>query len=293
MEFQNDNDRWNNSINPITPQKNNSKLHKSNGINPLQFHNVSSPKTNEIKSHLLSTITPKRKKQFEKHIQEILHKSYQRCINLQCQDWYHQTIKLRRNVFREMSFLKTFPLQELAMKEYQYQMDIHQNKIQQPSKETLSSTSSSSYDEQRQNKHMKRQKDPLIKDVSTNTEKSRYQMEFKMERNIASNCHPSNVQYLTIQDPINHSPNLKTTNTNKVKFLSPLWSMEPRIFAIELSKTGKRKYVVGSYGRIADTYWRKVSPFTRHYYELIKEDTPCRLYFGKFHNQNQINLSLR
>ena len=62
-------------------------------------------------------------------------------------------------------------------------------------------------------------------------------------------------------------------------FLPPLWSMEPRIFSKEVSSTGKRKYVVTSFGRFADYYWRKCVPTGRHYYELIRENTPCRLYF--------------
>lgn len=60
--------------------------------------------------------------------------------------------------------------------------------------------------------------------------------------------------------------------------LPPQWSMEPRIFSKELSSNGKRKYVVSSYGRFVDYYWRKILPTGRHYYELIRENTPCRLY---------------
>ena len=62
--------------------------------------------------------------------------------------------------------------------------------------------------------------------------------------------------------------------------LHPLWSMEPRIFAMETSASGKRKYIVGNLGRFLNHYWRKSDPLNRHYYELIRENTPCRLYFG-------------
>jgi hypothetical protein len=65
------------------------------------------------------------------------------------------------------------------------------------------------------------------------------------------------------------------------QFLPPLWSMEPRIFALETSISGKRKYIVGNLGRFIHHYFRKSDPFNRHYYELIRENTPCRLYFGK------------
>ena len=62
---------------------------------------------------------------------------------------------------------------------------------------------------------------------------------------------------------------------------SPLWSMEPRIFAIEKSATGKRKYLVCHLGRFMHHYWRFCPPSARHFYELIREGIPCRLYFGK------------
>lgn len=57
------------------------------------------------------------------------------------------------------------------------------------------------------------------------------------------------------------------------------WSMEPRIFAEETSATGKRKYVVGHLGRFLQQYWRERDPRTRHCYELIRVETPCRMYF--------------
>jgi len=58
-----------------------------------------------------------------------------------------------------------------------------------------------------------------------------------------------------------------------------LWCRAPRIFASEVSRTGKRRYWTGAMGRFADKYWRKSDPNHRHYYELIPERTPCRLYF--------------
>jgi len=61
--------------------------------------------------------------------------------------------------------------------------------------------------------------------------------------------------------------------------LSLLWSIEPRIFAIETSSSGKRKYIVSHLGRFMHHYWRFCEPTSKHYYELIREGTPCRLYF--------------
>lgn len=72
----------------------------------------------------------------------------------------------------------------------------------------------------------------------------------------------------------------------------PLWSTEPRVFATERSQ-GKRKYLVGHFGRIADWYWRKSTPCNRHLYEVIRESTPCRLYFDfeyiKAYNKHDIS----
>ena len=58
-----------------------------------------------------------------------------------------------------------------------------------------------------------------------------------------------------------------------------LWSFEPRIFAMETALHGKRRYVSAHLGRFMDHYWRECDVHTRHYYELIREATPCRLYF--------------
>ena len=67
-------------------------------------------------------------------------------------------------------------------------------------------------------------------------------------------------------------------NPHQNQNASPLWSLEPRIFATEKGN-GKRKYLVGEFGRIADWYWRKTAPASRHLYEVIREGSPCRLYF--------------
>ena len=61
--------------------------------------------------------------------------------------------------------------------------------------------------------------------------------------------------------------------------LPTLWSFEPRLFAMETALRGKRRYVSAHLGRFMDHYWRECDVHSRHYYELIREDTPCRLYF--------------
>ena len=71
------------------------------------------------------------------------------------------------------------------------------------------------------------------------------------------------------------------TNQPMPQFLSTLWSMEPRLFAMETSMKGKRRYISSHLGRFMDHYWRECDGYSRHYYELIKQSTPCRLYFGE------------
>jgi hypothetical protein len=71
------------------------------------------------------------------------------------------------------------------------------------------------------------------------------------------------------------------TNEPMPQLLSTLWSMEPRLFAMETSMKGKRRYISSHLGRFMDHYWRECDGYSRHYYELIKESTPCRLYFGE------------
>ena len=85
---------------------------------------------------------------------------------------------------------------------------------------------------------------------------------------------------------------IPNTNVNTNKMLNnrlvkekqrgydPLWSMEPRIFGMEEPQSGKRRYVTCHLGRFMHHYWRDCDSSSRHYYELIREGTPCRLYFG-------------
>ena len=81
--------------------------------------------------------------------------------------------------------------------------------------------------------------------------------------------------------PNKDQPKQQHKNNAQNQFLMTLWSLEPRIFACETALRGKRKYISAHLGRFMDHYWRECDVYNRHYYELIKEDTPCRLYFGK------------
>jgi len=300
------------------------KTHNSYGIKPSNFYrkhdDICPQESDEEKSGIRSSfssrkssttfkqtstspqtplclLSPRRRNrlQLETNLNRILKSAYHRYSSNRCQEWYNQNIKIRRAAFRDVSFLKTYPIQEWAVKEFQRQMDLHLNQtckesdnerkenrenhrihsnVNQEIAQSLSGTSSSSVEVEN-----KRRKDQSTSDTSSSTERARFKVEFLKEREF-SRCD----NHLNRNKLYQRTTQTKEGEQNKEspenEFLPPLWSMEPRIFAIEMSKTGKRKYVVGSFGRIADLYWRKVSPLNRHYYELIKEDTPCRLYFG-------------
>ncbi|KAK1736093.1 UL52/UL70 DNA primase domain-containing protein [Skeletonema marinoi] len=80
-----------------------------------------------------------------------------------------------------------------------------------------------------------------------------------------------------------------TQNTSQ---LPVLWSFEPRLFAMETALHGKRRYISAHLGRFMDYYWRECDVHNRHYYELIRESTPCRLYFDlEFNKQYNPHLT--
>ena len=59
------------------------------------------------------------------------------------------------------------------------------------------------------------------------------------------------------------------------------FSLEPKLFAYEYNLQGKRRYIVAHLGRFIQDYWIDTHAANRNHYELIREGTPCRLYFGE------------
>ena len=76
-----------------------------------------------------------------------------------------------------------------------------------------------------------------------------------------------------------------TSSTAALTHLNILWSKEPRLFALEYNNEGKRKYISAHLGRFINFYWRECNAKDRHYYELIREKNPCRLYFDIEYNK--------
>jgi hypothetical protein len=178
-----------------------------------------------------------------------------------------QSIDIKRSAFKAVTCLKTWPLQDRALWHLEQLNQVHQHEEHHEEDDegctTIdpleistgdSSTSSASSSGVSSVEETKRQ----LRNLSQSPAKSRLKVQFRQDF-LAE-------QALTKPLSVAH------------KFGDALWSMEPRIFSTEKSKTGKRKYIVGHLGRIIDQYWRKVDRMHRHYYELIQENTPCRLY---------------
>lgn len=176
------------------------------------------------------------------------------------------TLKLQRAAFKQVTSLKTWPLQELAVENFNQCMAVHHGEEPAISSTTENADSeaeslgdstglsSSSLDEPKRTRRQSH-----YEDLSPRKSTLRHQFlqDFVRERALKKPCDAD-------------------------LFQTALWSMEPRMFAVEKSTTGKRRYMAGHLGRFLDYYWGKVDPKHRHYYELIREKTPCRLYFGMY-----------
>lgn len=188
---------------------------KSHGISPKNFHR---------KRHQEKPSTRK--------LDELKETVGTNLLTLEKQE-HANKIEARRKAFRQITCLKTWPLQDMAMDHLDHLLGKN-SQCQFHGGDYLSSESSSSVES----------------------------METKRRISPSKKTEQKETQQVSV--------------TEIQMSAEPLWSQEPRIFATEKAQ-GKRKYLVGHFGRIADWYWRKASP--KHLYEVIRESTPCRLYF--------------
>ncbi|KAL3827028.1 hypothetical protein ACHAXA_007535 [Cyclostephanos tholiformis] len=153
---------------------------------------------------------------------------------------YTSIQKLRRNAYREVTRFKIFPLQDLAF-DFFTEMQKERRRITDD--------------------------DYIIDDDKgvVFDDLKRPSLSSNGKRRKLEKCGDDDIEKTKLIS------RFQTDNTE-------LWSMEPRIFAAETS-LGKRKYIVGNMGRFLQHYWRETDPISRHFYELIPEGTPCRLYF--------------
>jgi hypothetical protein len=256
-------------------------IKRSSGIAPSRFHSSTTTHCSESLSSILETATSNTIKQKRTQVTTAL--------------------KLKRAAYKEVTSLKTWPLQDMAFRDLEYWLSVHYNESkeednnntekqqqqqqqQQPSLDDVEThgdstgLSSSSLEEpkrtRRQLSSQQSSSDGEALSPRKSTLRHQFKMEFLLERGIQRG-----VDVNDDDDDV------------RPPFRSPLWSMEPRIFAVEKSSQGKRKYMVGHMGRFCDYYWRKTDRNARHCYELIPENTPCRLFFDlEFHKSSNAEI---
>jgi hypothetical protein len=252
---------------------------RQGGIAPKQFHAGSS----------------NRRPRQQRFLNKVLEDSANNVIRQQRKQ-VTTLIKLKRAAYKEVTSLKTWPLQELALKDLDHWTMVHLGKhhdstttsadaggadgVVVPDVETHGDSTGLSSSSLEEPKRLRRKDSDDEEDLSPrkSTQRHQFKHEFIRERDM-----------LILKDADEQEEDDDDNDdTSPSSLFSALWCMEPRIFAVEKSSAGKRKYMVGHLGRFLDYYWRKVDPNQRHYYELIREKTPCRLYldleFSKISN---------
>ncbi|CAB9521107.1 directed primase/polymerase protein [Seminavis robusta] len=222
---------------------------KSSGISPEQFHG------NSNNGSTRTRVRP------GKDYVKAIHEQSEENVFREEKKEISKVQEVKRSAFRAVTSLKTWPLQDLAMKDYQQLMQLYlgeennKNGVKEDPdyNHGASSESAASTDKKR-----------IMTDKSLSPSKSQLKQRYKKEF----------LEELEIPDH-----NVVTVSYDPTSRFDPgLWSMEPRIFSTEKAN-GKRRYIVGNMGRVADLIWRKTDRFQRYFYELILEDAPCRLYF--------------
>ena len=208
----------------------------------------------------------------------------------------------RRRTFHEQTSFRVFPLQSLAMKDYDDLMRVHRA----ASDDARTKVGS---DDVHGRPTVGSQSIAISDEKITNDEgQSKQQQHTDDDGDCRSSSEESNSiddavakeegakkEDLVLQqrsslrdDNISSSSRCSASSSTS----SALWSREPRLFAMETTVGGKRRYISAHLGRFMDRYWKECNVDTRHYYELIKEDVPCRLYFGKYESAEYIEFIL-
>jgi hypothetical protein len=232
------------------------KKSSNRGINAKQFHrdvrrkksSTDATTTSKTNTNNTKTSTFKKTKAYSKSMKETSKLLKQAKVRVD-----YNSLKNRFNIMKEVTEYKHWPIQEPALQhldELELKFSREKGNLTNcDSNQSASSSSSPSF----QNQHNKR---------------------------ISITCNQRNRNSNKNNDDDPSHDNEKNNLISPSP--SPLWSHEPRIFAVETSSSGKRKYVVCHLGRFMHHYWRFCEPSSKHYYELIREGTPCRLYFGKY-----------
>lgn len=244
-------DRWRDH-HPITTAARPAKRAKSRGIRPSSFHK------NFLDDHEKSTPS-------ERRLEQIL-RSAARGEVAQKRSQHATTINNRRRGYRAVTRLETFPLQDLAV---EFLSSLTEAYLHLGGESPTSPSGRTFHHEDDGVERGKSPNSPLqVHESSSLNDYNRKELR----------QHPDGTDSLGEKHTTSF-PTGKRRSPPADSSKNELWSMEPRIFALETSTSGKRRYIVGHLGRFLDHYWRESDPRTRHFYELIREGAPCRLYF--------------
>eukprot|EP00956_Cyclotella_meneghiniana_P025623 scaffold53750_cov52-Cyclotella_meneghiniana.AAC.3 len=163
----------------------------------------------------------------EKHLEGLLHEASKKEV-LQKRKEFTTVVNVQLDAYESVTSFRIFPLQDLAMefldgmmKDYLHQSD-----------DTLTCVKN---DAPQQIINQQQQID------STNNDCKRR----RINDNHETITELRNKYVSTYIQEVQYNPTLQKSKTNtNHEFLHPLWSMEPRIFAMETSTSGKRKYIV-------------------------------------------------
>jgi hypothetical protein len=192
----------------------------------------------------------RRDQQQQQHLVDMqsFHESVEEEV-LHTQKREHMTrLAMQRSAFKQLSRLQTFPVQDMAMELYQ---ELLEGRHLQSS----------------QRRQGDGGEDPVSGESSATSGNSSVEAKRPM---LSPESSPGKSQL--------KQQYLQEFETTDICQKNPLWSLQPRMFATEKAN-GKRKYLVGHFGRVVDLYWRKTAPENRHLYEVLVEKTPCHMYF--------------
>ena len=209
----------------------------------------------------------------------------------------------RRRTFHEQTSFRVFPLQSLAMKDYDDLMRVYRIAADDDAR-----TKVGSGDYVHGRPTVESQSIAISDEKITNDEGQSKQQHTDDDGDCRSSSEESNSiddavakeegakkEDLVLQQRSSlRDDNISSSSSSRcsASSTSALWSKEPRLFAMETTVGGKRRYISAHLGRFMDRYWKECNVDTRHYYELIKEDVPCRLYFGKYESAEYIEFIL-
>ena len=241
---------------------------KSKGIPPSQFHTKRQRPAKGSQSTPATTPAVIDMDDFHRSIEE-------RLLQQAKQD--HATeLAMQRSAFKQLTCLKRWPLQEMAM---QHLEQLKEQQKQEPHVKTAGETKAISPGTVKCTMEEQEDASPSFSELSESSSSSS-----SSSASCNSSLEPKRIMRNTVTSPAKSRLQQQYREELEAGRYDdePLWSRQPRIFATEKAQ-GKRKYVVGHFGRIVDWYWRKLDP--KHLYEVINENTPCRLYFDLEYNK--------